>query len=109
MDHLTFGMRSSNSFGSNAIIKTYVVPIYPLIQLSIIPMMMLTVVIFFRMAPATRQNPNRDGEEEHPPPPPPPPEAWQALMAATNANTHMLLQMLQGNQRNLGNQNQGNF
>ena len=72
-------------------------------------MMMLTVVIFFRMAPATRQNPNREGEEGNPPPPPPPPEAWQALMAATNANTQMLLQMLQGNQRNQGNQNQGNF
>ena len=49
----------------------------------------------FRMAPPTRQTP---GREDVPPPPPPPPlpppppaEAWQAMMAATNANTQMLL------------------
>ena len=39
------------------------------------------VVNLFRMAPPTRTTPNPD------PPPPPPPEAWQAVMAATNANT----------------------
>ena len=60
---------------------------------------MLTDVNLFRMAPPTRQN-------TEPPPPPPPPEAWQAVMAATNANTQMLLQLLQ--ERNQGNQGQGN-
>ena len=75
-------------------------------------MVVLTDVIFFRMAPPTRQNPGRnEGEQSNPPPPPPPPEAWQALMAATNANTQMLIQLMrewdqgQGNQ---GNQGQGN-
>ena len=55
------------------------------------------------MAPAksTSQNQNQD-----PPPPPPPPEAWQAVMAATNANTQLIMQILQ--ERNQGNQgNQG--
>ena len=60
---------------------------------------MLTDVNLFRMAPRTRQNPE-------PPPPPPPPEAWQAVMAATNTNTQMLLQLLQ--ECNQGNQGQGN-
>ena len=40
------------------------------------------VVNLFRMAPPTCMTLNPD-----PPPPPPPPEAWQAVMAATNAKT----------------------
>ena len=60
---------------------------------------MLTAVTLSRMAPPTRQNPE-------PPPPPPPPEAWQAVMAATNANTQMIMQLLQ--ERNQGNQGHGN-
>ena len=60
---------------------------------------MLTDVTLFRMAPLMRNNPE-------PPPPPPPPEAWQAVMAATNANTQMLLQIVQ--ERNQGNQVHGN-
>ena len=48
------------------------------------------------MAPTTRGNQGRDGEQSDPlPSPPPPPEAWQAVMAATNANTQMLLRLLQ--------------
>ena len=67
------------------------------------------VVNLFRMAPAksTNQNQNQD-----PPPPPPPPEAWQAVMAATNANTQLIMQILQErNQANQGNQgnNQNHF
>ena len=62
---------------------------------------MLTDVNLFRMAPPTRTTPNPD-----PPPPPPPPEAWQAVMAATNANTQLIMQLLQ--ERNQGNQGQGN-
>ena len=59
-------------------------------------------VNLFRMAPPMRTTPNRD-----PPPPPPPPEAWQAMMAAINANTQLIMQILQ--ERNQGNQgNQGN-
>ena len=50
----------------------------------------LMVVNLFRMAPPTRMTPNPD-----PPPPPPPPEAWQAVMAATNANTQLIMQILQ--------------
>ena len=63
------------------------------------------------MAPPTRQNPGREDvpppppPPENPPPPPPPAEAWQAVMAATNANTQMLLQLLQER----ANQQQGNF
>ena len=60
---------------------------------------MLTDVNLFRMAPPTRQNPE-------PSPPPPPPEAWQAVMAAINANTQMLMQLLQ--ECNQGNQDPGN-
>ena len=53
-------------------------------------------VTLFRMAPPTRLNPGRnDGSQANPPPPPQPPEAWKAVMAATNANTQMLLQLLQ--------------
>ena len=70
-----------------------------LIQLEYMSVKMLTDVTLFRMAPPTRQNPE-------PPPPPPPPLAWQAVMAATDANTQMLLQLLQ--ERNQGNQGQGN-
>ena len=59
------------------------------------------VVNLFRMAPPTRTTPN-----PNPPPPPPPPEAWQAVMAATNANTQLIMQILQ--ERNQGSQgNQG--
>src|SRR5215216_2966958 len=66
-------------------------------------MVVLTDVIFFRMAPPTRNNPDRnDGEQSNPPPP----EAWQALMAATNTNTQMLIQLMQ--ERNQGQGNQGN-
>ena len=67
----------------------------------------LTGVTIFRMAPPTRLHPEHtDGEQSNPPPPPPPPEAWQAVMAATNANAQMLLQLLQ--ERNQGQGNQGN-
>ena len=61
-------------------------------------------VTFFRMAPAksTNQNQNED------PPPPPPPEAWQAVMAATNANTHLIMQILQERNQGHGN-NQNHF
>ena len=51
------------------------------------------------------------GSQANPPPPPPPPEAWQAIMAATNANSQMILQLLQERtqgQGNQGNQGQGN-
>ena len=51
-------------------------------------------------------------QNQDPPPPPPPPEAWQAVMAATNANTQLIMQILQehnkGNQGNQGN-NQNHF
>ena len=64
------------------------------------------------MAPPTRQNPGREDllpppppPKNPPPPPPPPAEAWQAVMAATNANTQMLIQLLQERT----NQQQGNF
>ena len=68
---------------------------------------MLMDVNLFRMAPPTRLNLDRnDGEQSNPPPPPPPLEAWQAVMAATNTNTQMLLQLLQ--ERNQGQGNQGN-
>ena len=52
-----------------------------------------------------------EGSQANPPPPPPPPEAWQAIMAATNANAQMILQLLQERtqgQGNQGNQGQGN-
>ena len=85
-------------------LRLYVAISIHLIQLEYMSVKMLTDVTLFRMAPPTRQNPK-------PPPPPPPPEAWQAVMAATNANTHMLLQLLQEcnqGQGNQGNQGQGN-
>ena len=62
----------------------------------------------FRMAPPTRQNPGREDMPPPPPPPlppPPPTEAWQVMMAATNANTQMLLQLIQER----ANHQQGNF
>ena len=65
---------------------------------------MLTDVTLFRMAPAKSSNQNQN--QDPPPPPPPPPEAWQAVMAATNANTQLIMQLLQ--ERNQGNQGHGN-
>ena len=62
------------------IVKTICCNFYPLIQLVYLSVKMLTDVTLFRMAPPTRQNPDL-------PPPHPPPEAWQAVMATTNANT----------------------
>ena len=62
---------------------------------------MLTDVTLFRMAPPTHSNPD-------PPPPPPPPEAWQAVMAATNANTQLIMQILQERNHGHGN-NQNQF
>ena len=54
-----------------------------------------------------RQNLERnDGSQANPPPPPPPPEAWQALMAASNAHAQMMIQLMQ--ERNKGQGNQGN-
>ena len=70
-----------------------------LIQLESMSVKMLTDVTLFRMAPPTHQNPE-------PPPPPPPPEAWQGVMAATNANTQLIMQLLQ--ERDQGNQGHGN-
>ena len=52
------------------------------IQLQYFSIIVLMVVNLFRMAPPMHTTLNPD-----PPPPPPPPEAWQAMMAATNANT----------------------
>ena len=70
-----------------------------LIHLEYMSVKMLTDVTLFRMAPPMHQNPE-------PPPPPPPPEAWQALMAASNAHAHMMIQLMQ--ERNQGQGNQGN-
>ena len=70
-----------------------------LIQLEYMSVKMLTDVTLFRMAPPTRLNPD-------PPPPPPPPEAWEAVMAATNANTQLAMQLLQ--ERNQGHGNNQN-
>ena len=84
--------------------EDYMLQFHPVWFSFIISVNVLTVVTLFRMAPAksTNQNQNQD-----PPPPPPPPEAWQAVMAATNANTQLIMQILQ--ERNQGNQgNQGN-
>ena len=63
----------------------------------------LTVVNLFRMAPAKSSNQNQN---QDPPPPPPPSEAWQAVMAATNANTQLIVQIL--SERNQGNHGHGN-
>ena len=95
------------------IVKTICCNFYPLIQLVYLSIKMLTDVTLFRMAPPTRQNPeHNEGSQANPPPPPPPSEAWQAIMAATNSNVQMLLQLLQERnqgQGNQGNQGQGNF
>ena len=80
-------------------VRLYVAISIHLIQLEYMSANMLTDVNLFRMAPPMRQNPE-------PPPPPPPPEAWQAVMAATNANTQLIMQLLQ--ERNQGNQGHGN-
>ena len=81
-------------------LRLYVAISIHLIQLEYMFVKMLTDVTLFRMAPPTRQNPE-------PPPPPPPPEAWQAVMAATNANTQLIMQILQErNQGHGNNQNQ---
>ena len=73
------------------------------IQLQYLSVNVLTVVTLFMMAPAKSTNHNQN---QDPPPPPPPPEAWQAVMAATNANTQLIMQILQ--ERNQGSQgNQG--
>ena len=80
-------------------LRLYVAISIHLIQLEYMSVKMLMDVTLFRMAPPTRQNPD-------PPPPPPPPEAWQAVMAATNANTQLIMQLLQ--ERNQGNQGHGN-
>ena len=69
------------------IVKTICCNFYPLILFVYLSIKMLTDVTLFRMAPPTRQNPEcNDGSQANPPPPPPPPEAWQAIVAATNAN-----------------------
>ena len=68
-------------------------------------------VTLFRMAPAKSSNQNQN-QNQDPPPPPPPPEAWQAMIAATNANTQLIMQIFQErNQANQGNQgnNQNHF
>ena len=89
------------------ILKTMRCNFYPFIQLAYLSIMVLTDVTLFRMAPPTRLNPEcNDGSQANPPPPPPPPEAWQALMAATNANAQMMIQLMQ--ERNQGQGNQGN-
>ena len=80
-------------------LRLYVAISIHLIQLEYMSVKMLTDVTLFRMAPPTRQNPE-------PPSPPPPSEAWQAVIAATNANTQMLMQLLQ--ERNKGNQGHAN-
>ena len=69
-------------------LRLYVAISIHLIQLEYMSFKMLTDVTLFRMAPPMRQNPE-------PLPPPPPPEAWQAVMAATNANTQLIMQLLQ--------------
>ena len=89
------------------IVKTICCNFYPLIQLVYLSIKMLTDVTLFRMAPPMRQNPERnDGSQANPPPPPPPPEAWQALMATSNAHAQMMIQLMQ--ERNQGQGNQGN-
>ena len=80
-------------------LRLYVAISIHLIQLEYMSFKMLTDVTLFRMAPPTHQNPE-------PPPPPPPPEAWQAVMATTNANTQMLMQLVQ--EHNQGIQGHGN-
>ena len=83
-----------------------------LIQLYLEFIVWANVLSVFRMAPPTRQIPGREdvpppppAPENPPPPPPPPTKAWKVVMAATNANTQMLIQLLQERT----NQQQGNF
>ena len=71
-------------------LRLYVAILIHLIQFEYLSVKMLMDVTLFRMAPAKGQNQNQD-----PPPPPPPPEAWQAVMAATNANMQMIMQLLE--------------
>ena len=86
------------------IVKTICCNFYPLILLIYVSIKMLTDVTLFRMAPPTRQNPDRnEGSQANPPPPPPPPEAWKSIMAATNANAQMILQLLQERTQGQGN------
>ena len=102
MDMWPFQEECIRSFCSD--VKTICCNFHSVAFSFILSVYVLTVVDLFRMAPAnsTNQNQNQD-----PPPPPPPPEAWQAVMAATNANTQLIMQILQ--ERNQGNQgNQGN-
>ena len=88
-----------HSFILVRMLRLYVAISIHLIQLEYMSVKMLTDVTLFRMAPPTRQNLELS-------PPPPPPEAWQAVMAATNTNTQMIMQLLQ--ERNQGNQGHGN-
>src|SRR3954471_13587506 len=94
------------------IVKAICCNFVPLIQLQYMSVKMLMDVTLFRMAPPTRQNPERnEGNQANPAPPPAPPEAWQALMTATNDNAQILIQLLQDRnqgQGNQGNQGQGN-
>ena len=69
--------------------RLYVAISTRLIQLQYLSINVLIDVNLFRMAPPTRTTPNPD-----PPPPPPSPEAWQAVMAATNANTQLIIHTL---------------
>ena len=78
------------------IVKTICCNFYPLIQLVYLSIEILRDVTLFRMAPPTRLNlEHNEGSQENPPPPTPPPKAWQAVIAATNANAQMLFQLLQ--------------
>ena len=55
---------------------------------------------------ASESGTQNDGSQVNPPPPPPPLEAWKAMMAATNANTRLIMQLLQ--EHNQGNHGHGN-
>ena len=99
-------MECIRSFCSD--VKTICCNFIPLDSASILSVNVLTDVTLFRMAPAKSSNQNQN-QNQDPPPPPPPPEAWQAVMAATNANTQLIMQILQErNQANQGN-NQNHF
>src|SRR3954465_15110881 len=91
------------------IVKTICCKFDPLIQLEYMSFKMLTDVTLFRMAPPTRQNPERnEGSQANPPPPPPPPEACFGLMTTTNANAQIRIQLLQDHNQGQGSQgNQG--
>ena len=103
MDMCPFQEECIRSFCSN--VKTICCNFsFRWIQLQYLSINVLMDVNLFKMVPPTRTTLNPD-----PPPPPPPPEAWQAVMAATNANTQLIMQLLQ--ERNQGNQgnNQNHF